>query len=298
MSEFCEWSAHCLSYKTSCGACVRLPYPELLTQLLSTLPEIYFQYFEMASSSANIAKITTKIFKLRQDDFCWREPHIPNVISGTDFGTSERVRNFCSLSKIVTDDFIPPLYMFDYNMARVVKPVHLEYSDIPLHEVATTFALPGYVHYCRYIPCDARDGSKNAVGVCKRSFHHILDQHSVCNASTESYAADRVRHCFKIGVGKGIEKSAFIDRSLVLPLILSTIQNPDKISHMSDSGRFSLDRRFDVEIGHTFESCCYITRVIVKQVSDVTPNIQARSDTTYYEIASAYPVSTYYCKFM
>ena len=250
----------------------------------------------MASASAS-PNTTTNIFKLRQADFCWREPHIPNVISGIDFGTSQVVKNFCSLSKIVTDDFIPPPYMFDYNIARVVKPVYVEYSDIPLHQVATIFPLPGYAHHCKYIQCDARDGTLNSVGLCKRSLKHILAQHSVCNASTESYAADRVRHCFKIGVGKGVEKSAFIDRDLVLPLILSTIQNPDKISHMSDSGRFCLDRRFDVEIGHTFESCCYITRLIVNRVFDVTPNFQAKSDTCYYEITSAYPVSTYYSKF-
>ena len=304
MLEFCEWSVHCPSYKAG-YRCLRASHPELLTELLL---DHYIQYFEMASSSNTTKTITSAgktitqavhILKLRQDDFCWREPHIPNVIGATDIGTSERVRNFCSLSKIVSDDFIPPPYMFDYAMARVVKPVRSEFSDIPVHEVATIFSLPPYVHHCRYVPCTSSGGGgRIAIGVCKRSLNHIMNHHSVCNDSTESYATDRVRHCFQIGVGKGVEKSAFIDRSLVLPLILSTIQNPDKITRLPNSDRFSLDRLFDVEIGHTFEKCCYITRVIVKKVSKVTPNIRPRHDTTYYEISSAYPVSQYYAKYM
>ena len=245
----------------------------------------------MASFTANS---TTKIFKLRQDDFCWSEPHIPNVISGIDVGTRVRSRTFCALPHIVIDNYIPPPIMFNYDIAGVVKPVYVESSDIPLHKVATTFPLPGCVHHCNYIPCSGKNGSLNAVGVCKRTLQHIVDQHSVCNASAGAYAADRTRHSFEIGVGKGVEKSAFIDRSLVLPLILSTIQNPDKISPMTHSDRYSLERRFDVEIGHTFETCCYVTRVIVKKV---THNINKNSATNYYEIVSAYPVSTYYCLF-
>lgn len=199
---------------------------------------------------------------------------------------------------MVTDNFIPPPYMFSYSMTRVVKPAHMEYSDIPLHQLATAFPLPGYAKHCNYIQCEARvGGGSHAVGLCRASLRHILAEHSVCNESREAYGADRERNSFKIGVGKGIEKSAFIARDLVLPLILSTIQNPDNVTHMSDSDRYCIERRFDVEIGHTFESCCYVNRLIVNRVSDVTQNFPAKFDTHYYEIASAYPVSAYYHKF-
>ena len=245
----------------------------------------------MASAKTTISGITI----LSESEFCWREPHIPNIVKGVDFGTAKSVRNFCGLTKIVTDAFIPPPYMFDYDLSHVVKPVYVRYSDIPLHQVAAAFPLPSYAHNCRYIACNAHDSSKHLVGVNKRCLNHILSQHSVCKAF---YATDRLRHSFRIGVGKGIEKSAFIDRSLVLPLILSTIQTPDKISQMSASGRYSLERRFDVEIGHTFESCCYITRVIVGKVPDATRNIlHPHNDANYYEITSAYPVPAYYYKY-
>jgi hypothetical protein len=180
--------------------------------------------------------------------------HVQNAVDYVDIGKALQARVFCTRPH---GDCIAPPYIFNYDLCDVVQPIERDWTYYALNEIES--------HYnCQMGVPQNILRSQNfffKTTVPLSAIEHIYDDHSIVDRSRNVYAKGRCMHKFKRSGG---HKSVFLQQNLILPLILSTLRNPDKISWVSND-RKAVERRYDTEIGHSALGCCFVVRVVVEE---------------------------------
>ena len=187
-------------------------------------------------------------------------------------GKTHRLSALC----IETDyqlDSVMPAYLLDFRLVNEVRAVFHNATDYELHEIESRYN----EHAPRQYTVRQQAGGRNRCTLNQDTLNGILNKHSL---SRTNYQAHRMTSQF---TRKGESKSAFSQRGSILPLILSTLRNPEKTINQSKH-RMVMERLFNTEIGHTKTGCCYIVRVVVRRISG----------SKHWSVVTAYPVQEHH----
>lgn len=91
---------------------------------------------------------------------------------------------------------------------------------------------------------------------------HIRTKHSLDQKNNHQFLLSRESALFK-----DPNNSTFIHREIIVPVINATLVHPDKIIPTLKQNRYYLEKMFCTEIGHTWEGCAYVVRLVIESRS-------------------------------
>ena len=195
---------------------------------------------------------------------------ISDIRGGFEKGKVEKVICYCPESYLV-DEYIPPNFCY--------RQCYLHGSTVPLN--------PGGPSIKSLV---VRAKNTEVVAVVKgvvllpKKLKHAAFRHSLMVTNPKFFNIQRQKPFFKRIQPLTSEpgNSVFICVTMVEALIKATLITPDKIIE-TKGFKISYEKAFKTEIGHNFQGCCHIVRVVTEHTNSHTGATQ--------RLVTAYPIT-------
>ena len=158
--------------------------------------------------------------------------YISNPVDGTEAGGYYRLKTICRPDFQKVDAQVHPNILFDNCSLLKKNPSHFE-PKVRLSKVAAKRDYVGAVH------------------LTQSAWAHIFSKHTVKETYTIRFIDNRAHT-----TARTLDKlSVFIHRDILVPVVIATIEYPDK-TLMDWNGKTKFyEKLFNTEIGHGEEGC-------------------------------------------